>query len=835
MLLFPVIALAQEVKPVLSDDYLALIHNDSLLAKKGFATDTTNSFKTASLRSPEYYNGRAIRKIKISNNYVVIKPADRSTLLIGCNFTSTFEYKTPNRQPAVQNQFVQGRSQNGSLVWQGPETGELFSYGPDIKTLEFDGSNYPYDINGKLVAAAGNGKQATAYTNNLFRPARLFSESLHTQWKILTGGTQLIGGSFKCQQANERTFIKTNNNATQYFAGTLQGNLQQHSITGSYTSLREHFSHSNRNGFLNRAYQNALLTPASFDNTQGTMLGSTQRSYSTSADNPFFLLNNNEHGFLQTHKTGSLAVEKKSGDLKYSVTQLVEQLQQYSDEGYQPGTAYFANGMAVNRQKRDMNYMLREEASYLINYNDYRFRSYAGLNYTYGNNLSTIQYRAAGNYRYQRSSHDVATTFLTIYSKDYLETGLWLINKIYASNTATSDQFFMPSVSAYVQLYNLLPKTRVKVSAGANNFYSELPIDRSFSQLNLLQYSTSQALQYTPVTEVSGFDGIAPIQHKEYTARIEMDYRYRLFLTASFFTRRTINDVFPVVDNGQLLFRNVADHENNGVDLTLSVNTNAKKWRITNTLSFFANRSKVTHVQNGYNFTPIAGFADVHTVIAAGEPLGAIVGSSYQRDANGRVVIGQDGFPLVNPAPAVIGNPNPHFIIKFSNSITWKRWTFNVACEWKNGGDMWNGTQAVLDYYGRSANSAQLRNTNGYVFDGVLQNGHVNDIPVRFYDVNEPVEQNRWTRYGDSGVAAEYIQKADYLVLHDVGLSYSLDRLPVVQKITLRAYVGNIMLWTPYKGADPRQLLYDQTNATGLDYFNLPSLKTFGCNLSIQF
>jgi hypothetical protein len=155
--------------------------------------------------------------------------------------------------------------------------------------------------------------------------------------------------------------------------------------------------------------------------------------------------------------------------------------------------------------------------------------------------------------------------------------------------------------------------------------------------------------------------------------------------------------------------------------------------------------------------------------------------------------------------------------------------------EWKKGGQIWNGTQAVLDYYGRSATSAAARNTTGFVFDGVLQNKQPNTIPVSFYDVTLPVENNRWTRYGHSGIAEEYIQQADVLRLNTINISYKQRIGKYIQQLVFSLYANNLILYSAYKGADPNQLFYDQSNAAGLDFFNLPSVKTFGCNVSIQF
>jgi len=155
--------------------------------------------------------------------------------------------------------------------------------------------------------------------------------------------------------------------------------------------------------------------------------------------------------------------------------------------------------------------------------------------------------------------------------------------------------------------------------------------------------------------------------------------------------------------------------------------------------------------------------------------------------------------------------------------------------ELKKGGDVWNGTQAVLDYYGRSAASAQLRNTAGYVFTGVFADGHPNNIPVNFYNPNSPFENNRWVRYGHTGIAEEYIQRGDHIRINNIGLNYKLKASKYIQTIAFTLSASNIIVWSAYKGADPNQLLYDQSDTNGLDFFNLPSVKNFAFNISIQF
>lgn len=830
-LLWPAFACAQEVTPIISNDYLLLIRKDSLQVNH-FRHDTMNN------RYPLLVNwkyvGYQTGRLSVRDGVLNIESFSPKVLHVSGAFNSRLELKRINRIPALQSQYVQGRSQNGNLLWRGPETNELFSYGPALSSLEYDGSLYAYDENGQLVpAGTGNGKPAQAYNNSIFRTASLLSQSLRLQGQYRTSDTRTWTGTVKLGHTTENTFIRYNKNTSRNISGSLEARFKNTSITGGYTFLSDQFSNSNRNGFLNRVYQNALLSPVSFSNAQNAHIASPQ-AYSNEADNPLYLLTDNGNRYVQTHQSGSLILERKFKPFKYKFTQSVEHTYQQSREGLKPGSAFFPAGITIDRRKKDVNYLLEGNASYDIRLSGF-FNSVAAVHYSYTDNHTAIGYSLPANYRYQRSAHDVAVSYAANYQSNAIYAGVTLANKMYASNTTSADNFWLPNAAAYVRWENL-PDIYIKLSGTYNRFNNELPVGRSFSQNSLLQYNTQQAFQYFPVMEVSGIDNLEAVRHTEWSGRLEISHQYNtITLYGELFNRKTVNDIFPVMENGQLVLRNIAGHRNRGMELGLMTIYNFQDLRLENSLSFFTNRSKVTDVKDGYDHTPLAGFSNIHTAIVKGAPLGSIVGTSYQRDASNNILIGADGFPLVNTLPVVIGNPIPDFTMKLNNTLSWRKWNLDVYWEWKKGGQLWNGTQAVLDYYGRSAASAAGRNITDYVFTGVLQDKGPNDIPVAFYDVNKPVEQNRWTRYGHSGIGEEYIQPADVLRINNISIGFNQRIRKYIQQLKFSVFASNLILYSAYKGADPNQLLYDQPNTTGLDFFNLPSIKSFGCNISIQF
>ncbi|MDP4262392.1 MAG: hypothetical protein Q8941_07655 [Bacteroidota bacterium] len=847
LLLSPSFVSAQvirSVEPVETKDYINMIrrHGDTANNNNVSPADSINSVRNANLTLRGIFNPAiAIKRININNGNIKIYSNYSRRLVLSGSYSSVASIKTTNRLPGLQNNFVQGGPANGELRWLGPETGEMFSFGPDIHALEFDGSSYPYDQNGKLVATgSGNGNPAQIYHSNIFRTAASLSQSLNIQSTLYRAAKNTWTFNVKLGQTGEHIYIRDNKNSSKTISASIGTVSKSLSLSGNYSYSRDKFSNSNRNGFLNRVYQNSLLTPISFSATQGnTLTGNIQRSYSHLADNPFFLLDNNGNSFLQSQHHGNVVLEEKTNSLKFKVIQSLESVQQKSIEQYKEGTAYFPGGIATGRKKNDLSYLLTASAWGDINYSNYRYHSTLSVNYIFTGTRSAICYSInSQTYSYQRSSNDVNFSYLTLYRGHNIEAGIDLTNKFYYSNTSGKGSYFLPAVNSYARLNNIFDYFDIKLNTAVNHFKSELPVDKSFAHINLLRYSTQDAFQYFPLGEVTGFDNLKVIDHFEWTGKLELWYKNNISLSGEVFIRNTRHDVFPVYKNGDWVLKNIADHRKKGIELQLSsyrLPFSPKKFSVSNTLSFTSYQNRVTKVGDGYNFTPIAGFSNINKVIAAGEPLGAIAGSSYVRDASNNILIGNDGYPLVNNQPKIIGDPTPDFIMKLSNSMNWKKFTLCLDMEWKKGGDVWNGTQAALDYYGRSQTSAMLRNTTNYIFPGYLQDGHINNIPVNFYDPALPLDKNRWVRYGLSGIAEEYIQKGDNIRLNTLSLGYKLNFRKYIQQLTVGIYLDNIILWTAYKGADPNQLLYDQPNGSGLDFFNLPSTKTFGFTTSIQF
>jgi hypothetical protein len=839
-LLLPICCIAQKnnpVAPILSNDYFALIQ---LNKKDSTKRDTANSFTKANLyHKYTYYDLREnLKNISVQNNELKIKKNNVKTFQFSTSYSLTASINKANNQPQLQNTYAQGYSNNGTLEWQGAETNNPFSYGPLLNTLSYDASNYKYDINGKLVQKNDGGLPATGYNNSIIKRGSTVTQSLNVQGKLSKNYYNFWEIGVLYNNNKENLILLQNKNTNQNILFSITRKINNNIINGSYFANETTYSNSNYNGFLNKAYMNSLITPVSFSNKQNHSQDYNQQSFYNNADNPFFLINNNNHYNL-TVKRGNFSVQKNANKVSAKLATIIENTREKTLEISKPSHSYFANGNSVIRSKKDKQIKILGNASY-----KYRSESRNTQSIELVNNVqitnSTLENKGSTKLTYDYNRVINQTTIkhtLKVNTDNNISLGSEINNSFYFSNTSSNSKILLPNIAVYFkkETYNR-PRKYFKIVASLHNSCNELPITQSMSYINLLQLNTIDLNKFSPITEVSDFKNLKLIEHKDYNTIVELGFDNKWTLTSELYWKKTKNDIFPIVENNKLQLRNVATHTTKGIEIELRYEKMySEKLKSSFSLSFNKYNTMVNNVVAGLNYTPIAGFNNVFKAVAQSEPLGIIMGNTYLKDADNNTIIDVDGYPVMNSTTKIIGNSTPNFIMKYSNLLSYKNWTFNIDMEWKNGGKIWNGTQAVLDYYGKSKTTEQQREITNYIYEGVTTNGTKNTKAVNFYDKNLPVSKNRWVRYGYTGVAENYIEKADQLKLNNLSFSYFKICKKHIQQYSVGLYVNNIILWSPYSGVDSNQLLLDQPNSTGLDFFNLPSTKNFGITLTIKY
>lgn len=290
----------------------------------------------------------------------------------------------------------------------------------------------------------------------------------------------------------------------------------------------------------------------------------------------------------------------------------------------------------------------------------------------------------------------------------------------------------------------------------------------------------------------------------------------------------------------QYSYINSGEIQNKGIELLLKadlVKTEDFTWGVT--VNYTRNRNKVISLAPGIESLFLSGFTGSGSYAIPGQPFGVIYGGKWLRDGKGRMVIGSDGYPIIDPQQGVLGNPNPDYLMGIRNTFTYKGLSLSVLVDIRKGGQYWNGTNGALVFFGR----AKLTENRGsdYVFPGVVADGNGNPTDVvntQTVKLDQDWYQGNGGGFGNQ--AEDFMEDVTWTRVREVTLSYDLPK-SFVSKIhfgglSVGVFARNLLLFTNYSGIDPETNLTGGGNGGfGIDYFNMPNTRSFGGNLRVSF
>lgn len=829
-------------------------------------SDATPSYRPRNPLDPS-----TIRSIKRTLNGYSIRtdndPVKRSGLRL--QLSTSFGIDRVNKEPSLQNRYAQGQPANGSLSWRGPDQYETFSWGPLISTLEFDGSNYPYDKNGMLVPkGTGNGKNAIAYD-----PVSFFRTGTTTATELLATHPGPNGSTLTFDIENRgRDAVIPNSSLKRFNISTTIRNFDiadKLRATASISYSNSKGTLLSRGANLSTIVGSTYRTPSTFDNANSLPVDKaynfpesyefpdgTKRSHAPSvADNPNGLVSELPDRERLERFAASL-------HLRYSLLRSVDVIvngnmdNQWSENrfgiptgysGYTPGRytqrkdyETFANAIITPSYFfQDGNHDLKVSISYQTQYirrqlsrsDDFGFETY--------NPGGEAEVMTSLNKTTSRTSHEL------IFNA-YYGYGQWLTlrlgNRNYFSTTTSSSKYqnIFPTGSIGINLGELLslwPIYDLRVYGSLSRNLHEATLlysDWAYgsTRMQVENYST-----FFETSELFFDSNLHPETERKFETGIKLSGFRAFRFELAYFNNHTENFLAPAWDEKEFRLQNVATIKNYGATITTGYDHDfgAVKW--STNLVWTKYNSLVQEVYNTQGLVPLSGFASAQTVMAVGKPMGAIFGTSYKKNNDGALIIGSDGFPLEDASLTMIGNPIPDWTLGWSCSIHWRQLQLSFLFDFKKGGDVWNGTNAVLDFFGKSSDTGELRNISNYVFEGVDINNNPSIIPVDFASPTKPVSENRWVRYGWDGVGEEYIEDASWIRFNELALTYSLKqyRSNALLKEVIFSLTGhNLFLITPYTGVDPSSTLFGYTAGNGLDLFNTPGTRRYSAQITFK-
>ncbi|MFP4292850.1 MAG: SusC/RagA family TonB-linked outer membrane protein [Cyclobacteriaceae bacterium] len=849
----------------------------------------------------------ALYGIRAANGAIIIttkkgKKGEAPTV----NLNTTWEVNEVNRFLDMQGEYAQGA--NG--VYGGPETQQLWSWGPRIETLAYDGDeDYLFSNLGRLVPrdqAPADALPGRAYDN----PANFFVRGLTSDNNIsVRGGTEKSNYYLSAGYLNNQGIIPN----SEFERITLRTTVST-AITDKLTaSLSANYVNSGgvrpeRGSNLRGIMLGLIRNTPTFDLGAGKVgrdaandpsvyefPDGTQRSYRWGIyDSPYWVVNKNYttddvnrifgYASLNYDILPGLSASYKLGLDQYSDRRKARIGSVPSPAGgfYSPGVVDYDNIFS-----KDIN------SDFLLSYNKqigntWSIDALVGHNYfatNYrrvafdGNGLSVpdfyhISNASPGNAEevIQRKRVNGAVAQANIGFRDMVYLNLTARNDWSSTLPEDDNSFFYPAASLGLEFTemlgisdnDILPYGKLRVSYGQVG--SDAPLyatSNYFAQTSVTGDGFTDGLVF-PILGQNAFEQDGGLGNNELlpetttTFEIGADLRFfnnRLGLDITYYNAETVDQILPVTisaASGFLTsFQNAGLVTNEGIEAVFNATPVDGPFRWDFSANFTTYENIVEEILPNLTNIFQAGFTSVSSNAIEGESYGSLFGESLQRvddpdsPYNGELIIGEDGFPLNATESRVLGDPIPDWTMGITNSFSYKGVSLSALVDIRRGGDVWNGTYGIAQYFGVTQHSADFRGEagDGVIFQGVQRTEAGEFVPnTQQVDLNNDAVgtgSNRWVRYGFGTRGEENIEDASWVRLREVRLSYSLPTSVVenlgVQGVDIALTGRNLLLFTGYKGIDPETNLTGTSNGLGLDYFNNPNTRGYGATLNVTF
>lgn len=821
-------------------------------------------------------------------------------------FTTGIDRSSYNKMVPLQDKYAQGLSGE----YFGPESGLSYSWGPRIDTMGYN-PNIPnkFDKKGKVGSlndlAGGYTNPMVPYDNigDFYRKAYSTNTAV-----TFSGATEKATYFLSLGRVNEDGIIP--NNTFKKTNISLNGDINLTSKFKVGSSLKYINSGGTRieQGSNTSGVMLGLLrTPASFDNSNGfgsdavdnpeayIFSNGKQRNYRGGGgyDNPFWTVNQNPLEDRVDRIIGNVFFnysfyEWLTASYKIGTDFYTDRRKQYFaigsrtvPGGRQTENNYFSNKFNEDLIVRASQKVFDEKIGLALTLGSNRRSNFLQQVYVQGDGFTIPEFYHISNTNSQLTRESVERSrdraFYGMLEVDYKGlVYLTLTGRQEKSSTLPikNNTFFYPSASVAFLVgdafnlnddkYLTFSKIRLsyaKVGLGSPYLYAT---SNYWTQSIFTDgwINTPFSFPFNGVAGFEQFDYLGnPNLKPESNTQFELGFDLRFFqnrlgLDISYYKSKSKDLIFPVPIAASTGYRfaylNSGVMTNEGLEVMVNANvvkTSKVKWDIL--VNYARNRNKVESLAEGVDNVFLGGFEGANIRAEAGATYGSIYGFGFYRDGSGALVIGADGFPVIDPNERGFGSAQPKYTMGITNSVSYANFTFSFLFDIRRGGVMWNGTKGALYFFGTHKDTESRGETKTFegnlaTFDSegnIVLDGNGNPVTSGANGKQVVLDEN-WLAFGNGNGffgnnTEDFIEKTDWLRLRQISLTYSLpqklvDKTPF-EFIDFTITGRNWWLKTPYTGVDPETSLAGSRNEQGMDYFNMPNTKSTGISLRLGF
>ena len=333
---------------------------------------------------------------------------------------------------------------------------------------------------------------------------------------------------------------------------------------------------------------------------------------------------------------------------------------------------------------------------------------------------------------------------------------------------------------------------------------------------------------------------LKPERTLTYELGLEMNFWKDLSLNLSWYLADTYNQTFdpmlPPSSSYSTMYLQTGNVRNTGVEASLGYNHTWAGFTWDSNFTFSWNKNKILQLAEGA-INPVTGknldiqelkikaLGKAIYILRKDGSLGDLyTTSSIRTNDNGYIEVDNTGNIAITDGDDEIflGSVFPKYNLAWRNSFSYKGLHIGLMFSGRIGGVCYSATQANLDLYGVSEASAAARDAGG-----VLVNNRQMVNPQKWYNAIG----------SQSGLPQYYTYDATNFRLQEASIGYTFPRKWFKDKCSLTISAVGHNLWMIYNKApfDPESIASTGNNYQGIDYFMMPSLRSMGINIKLDF
>ncbi len=320
--------------------------------------------------------------------------------------------------------------------------------------------------------------------------------------------------------------------------------------------------------------------------------------------------------------------------------------------------------------------------------------------------------------------------------------------------------------------------------------------------------------------------------------------QHRLHVNATYYKTNTKNQFFsielPWESGYESQYVNAGNVQNQGFELSLGWFQdfgNDFTWSTDLNLSYNDNKiiELVEGLQDGLS---ISNFGGAQVILKEGGHFGDLYVRTLKHNEDGSLMVNtvtDEASGTSYQVPVLggeniqdlkyIGDMNSKVYMGWNNTFRYKDFSLSFLIDFRFGGKVLSMTEAALDGWGVSKRTAEARD-RGYV----IREG------VKFTDVQKYYDLVGVTNYNSQYNNEDYVYDATNVRMREISLGYTFrDLFGQSKNLTVSLIARNLFFFYKDAPMDPDVSMGTGNGVQGFDIFNLPTTRSFGLNVKLNF